>query len=196
MSVKNKLRNVFGVLIVLAISVVFLIYKFRLKIEIPFLFGYLDPLVFLILGKIMRKSIQFFMTKILERKKKKDSISNFQLLIIFFWDNWHKYINIIEYNFGKKFPIFFFKICKYCDKFIMWNYDLSLSPKISDKIIYQFLLKLYIYPAYLGLFVDFYLQVWHFLFWGMVLSYFIYFVKVILVWRWGEMYFFWLKGKV
>ena len=156
MGVNNKLKNIIGVFIVIAISVVFLLMKIRPKIEIPFHFGYLDPLIFSILGKIMRKSIQFFITKMLERKKKKDSISNFQLLIIFFWDNWNKYINLIEYNFGKKFPRIFFKICKYCNKFIMWNYDLSISPKILDRIIYQFLLKLFIYPAYFGLFVDFY----------------------------------------
>jgi hypothetical protein len=188
---QKYIKIIFGVFVVLAISVVFVVLKLRPKMEIPFFFGYLDPLVFFILAKIMRKSIQFFVTKFQERRRKKTSISKFQIFVLFLWDNWHKYVNLIEYKFGEKFPIFFFRICRLSDKYILWTSKLSKSPNFFKRCFYHFLLRLAIYPVYIGLFVDFYNQSWHYLFWGLVISYFIYFVKGILIARWGEMYAVW-----
>ena len=153
---KNKLKILFGCLIVLIIAIVLVLLKFRPKMVFPFIFGFWDPFILYGLGFVGFRIFKFFLDK--KKMSKKTEISKLQLKLIFLVEQWHLHVNFIEEKINKVFPNIFYKICKYCSDFCIWDEQLGKSKNFFKRALRKFLIGLSCYPSYLGFFLDIYYQ--------------------------------------
>ena len=183
---KNKIKILFGCLIVLIIAIIFVLLKFRPKMVFPFIFGFWDPFILYLSGFVGFRILKFFLDK--KKMSKKTEISKFQLKLIFLVDQWHIHVNFIEEKINKIFPNVFFNLCKYCCDYCVWDEQLGRSKSIFKRALRKFLIGLSCYPSYLGFFLDIYYKQWYFIFWGFVFSFFIHLFLVTLMYRFGRYY--------
>lgn len=184
---KIKIKLIFSCFIVLLLVLLFLFFRFRSKAVIPFFFGVWDPIIFTIIGLIINKGLTLYS----QYRYKKDGLSLIQLYFLYLYIFFYEYLNIIELKIISFFPNIFFKICKLCDKFLMFDYKLSQSNNILKKIAHKILMLFSVIPIVIGFCFDWYFLQWYWIFWGFCCSFFFHLFLVKLAYRWGYVYATW-----
>jgi hypothetical protein len=191
----NKIKIYFSLIIGIVVLVVFLILRLKPKPSIPFFFdGFWDPFVVILLVILIRKILQIWANR--RKKEEFGFFYKFRLFVYYYIISKRDEILFkIEQKIGNRFPIFFFKLTKCCHEFILWNDLLLKNEKFLKRLLGKFLLNFFILPVYFTFFLDIYLHVWHYIYWGMIMSGFCHFIFITLISRLGKYYLVWFYKK-
>jgi hypothetical protein len=194
---KEKIKLV---IIFLLGLLIFVFLRFRPKPEIQFQFGlgFWEPFIILglsfFLGFISLKIQKFLLNRFKgkELKNKNTKFSKILGKILDFYSAIIIFLYKIDHLWFVSFPISYFKWCQFCNISFMREYRLNKNPKKFKKFLGFLLRHREFIPFILTLLIDFYVQTWHFIYWGLT---FYFVIKMLKKFRfyWSEMYFYFLE---
>lgn len=178
---KNKLSRIFysGFFIVILLFLLFLRFRFKPYIEIKYIINFNLIIYLLFFSLILTLIINFIKIKIIpyiikKRKEKNKNInSNILKKILESFLNIYflflEFLQNIDNFYFNKFPKGYLFLCKISFNSWIWEYNLSQSSKIKNKIIVKLFRKSKIFPLILFLIIDLNNSLFHYTFWGLVI---------------------------